>query len=290
MKTVATLSAEKIMTGRPTVSLFRRLAPWRVAGVMLREIQGLHRARYVIANLVVTQLKIRYQRSALGFFWTLLNPVLMLTVQGVVFSIMLHQPFKAYVVYLFSGLIPWQFFATSLDAGSRSLLANEYLIRKIAAPKIIFPLSEVLVAAVNLVFSIVALFVIFALMGSPVTIQLVLLPVGIIFLTLFSFGLALVAMTLVTFFRDFIHIIQVFLAAFYFLCPILIMMKDYRPYEHYFRMNPMYYLLDFFHASLWGGYWPDAVIWERAALSSFGALAFGYFVYKLREHEYIFRL
>jgi len=286
------------VVGQRHLPLYRRLSPWRIGTILLQELQGLYRIRFVIQNLVVTQLKIRYHRSAMGFFWTLLNPMLMLLIQAVVFSNILDQPFAVYVVYLFSGLIPWQFFGTSLDAGSRSLLANEYLIRKIAAPKIIFPLAEVLVAGVNLGFSIVALFIIFLFVGAQVRPQLVLLPPAILLLGMFSFGLALIAMTLTTFFRDFLHIIGIFLQGYYFLCPILWYPERFEKHVEFnfaIRLNPMFHLLDLFHKALWvdpnNPYgWPDFQCWLWAVLSSVGALALGYLIYKMREHEYIFRL
>src|SRR4051812_5744585 len=101
----ATVLEERIVVGRTRLAWNRRLSPALWVRMVRQDIRLLYTSRFVLQNHVVNQLKVRYQRSALGFLWTLLNPILMLTVQAVVFSQLLDQPFKTYVVYLFSGLV-----------------------------------------------------------------------------------------------------------------------------------------------------------------------------------------
>jgi ABC-type polysaccharide/polyol phosphate export permease len=74
------------------------------------DVTALVRFRFVVQHLVATQLKLRYHRSVLGIGWTLLNPLLLLSVQAMAFSQILRVEAKTYTLYLFSGLILWQFF------------------------------------------------------------------------------------------------------------------------------------------------------------------------------------
>jgi ABC-2 type transport system permease protein/lipopolysaccharide transport system permease protein len=277
--------------GRAPIAWTRRLSPLSLAPMIAEDVRELIRSRYILRNLVSSQLKVRYRRSALGFLWALLHPVLMLTVLATVFSKIMRLPIEDYALYLFSGLIPWQFFAASIENGSRSLIDSEFLIRKVRVHKMVFPLACVTVAAVNMVFAFVALFVLFQFLGGSIHPQLVLVPVGVALLGLFAFGASLIVMTLLVWFRDTEHMIGVLLQALYFVSPIL-----YQPNllgeraVALIAWNPLTHFLAFFHAAVYDGVWPAAGTWIGAGLWTIAALGIGYTVYKANEHEYIFRL
>ena len=129
MSQSAHIMEERVVVGAARHAWWRWFSVFFWIATISDELAGIYRVRFVLRNLIVTQLKIRYHRSALGFLWTLLNPILMLTVQAVVFSRIVNM--DHYSVYLFAGFIPWQFFSSSLDNGSRSMLSSEGMIRKI---------------------------------------------------------------------------------------------------------------------------------------------------------------
>src|SRR3954451_1780142 len=84
----------------------------------------------VVHNMVVQDLRVRYQRSMLGFLWSLLHPILMMTILSLVFSHLFKTPIKNYAVHLFAGMVPWGFLAASLNDCSICIIMNENLIRK----------------------------------------------------------------------------------------------------------------------------------------------------------------
>ena len=266
------------------------------------DVTALVRFRFVVQHLVVTQLKLRYHRSVLGICWTLLNPLLLLSVQAMAFSQILRVEAKAYTLYLFSGLILWQFFSNAIESGSRSLIQNERLIRAVSTPKLIFPLTDVLVALIHSGFTLAAFFLVSLIFGAPIHRQLLVLPAGVFLLGIFTFGLVLIAMTLMTFFRDFAHIIGVLLSACYFGSPILYPPQFGNRFQVVLRYNPMTYYLEFFHDALVsasfltqnpaasGGVWPSAETWLIASICSVASMFTGYVVYKMFEHEFIFHL
>ena len=254
------------------------------------DLADLFRARYVVGLLVVNQLKVRYQRSSLGFLWTLINPLLMLSVLSLFVGQVMRVQVPHYPVYLFSGLIPWQFFAASVTNGSMSLIHREALIRKVRVPKSIFPLAETLVAAVNMLFAMVALFIMLQLFHPGVYAQLVLVPVGLVLLGAFTLGMTVTAMTLVTYFRDLEHIIAVLLQVFYFACPIFYRSQDIGRYQWVLKFNPMTHFLRIFQCAFYEGVWPGWPTWAAAGGSAAISMVLAYVVYKGCEHNYIFRL
>jgi ABC-type polysaccharide/polyol phosphate export permease len=281
---------ERIIRAPHSLAPAERLSPVRWAALLSQDLQRLARFNHFLRRLVITELRLRYQRSILGFFWTLLNPILMMGVLALVFSQVMRIEMKQYALYLFSGMIPWRFFQSAVTSGGGSLLANESLIKKVEVPKFLFPLNCLLVAGVNMIFELAALFILFAALGATIHVQLVLLPVAILMLGSFSLGITLVAVTLVSRYRDFEHIIAVFMQLIYFLCPILYPPEFLERYPFLLTWNPMAYLLAPFQAALYYGTWPDAGTWCAAAIVAVATLIIGYLVYKRSEPNYVFWL
>jgi ABC-type polysaccharide/polyol phosphate export permease len=277
----------------------------------------------VLANLVKTQLTTRYHRSSLGFVWTLLHPMLLLSVQAVVFSQVFGMKLSEFVAYLFAGMVAWQFFATGMDLGSRSLIIHEGLLRKVAVPKFVCVLAELIGGAINLVFATVAIFVILftvsqvggyfgsavgetagAVVGggrfadkAPLNAstalhsQLIIFPVAAVLLLGFLFGVALIGMTLVTWFRDFEHMLSIVLTAMYFSIPIMYP-RTFVP-DHvmvWLKLNPVFHHVSLFQHALALGTWPDTETWVWAVTSTVVAGVAGYVTYKVFEDDYIYRL
>jgi ABC-type polysaccharide/polyol phosphate export permease len=94
-----------------------------------------------LRQLVMQQLILRYRRTALGYLWTLINPLLMMSVTAIVFAFLFKIDLKTYTVFLFAGMIPWYCFSSIVTRSGGSIINNEGLIKKIYLPKIIFPLG-----------------------------------------------------------------------------------------------------------------------------------------------------
>jgi ABC-2 type transport system permease protein/lipopolysaccharide transport system permease protein len=293
---------ERLYIAEPDLPLIAKLSPFRILRSIRRDFRDLIRYRFVIHNLVSTQLKVRYHRSALGFAWTMLNPLLLLGVQAAAFSKVLNVGVRVYALYLFSGLVAWQWFSSGIESASRSLVSSEGMIRKVTAPKFIFPLSDILVQTVNFGFSMIALFMFFIIFQAPFLPQIVLLVPGTILLLMFMIGLGLITMTITTYFRDFEHIITVLLTALYFLSPILYPPRMVRDNAYFLVYNPMTYYLEFFHnaliearvlnsdPTLAGGLWPSPQAWIITSTCSVLTLLAGYMLYRMKHNDYIYQL
>lgn len=267
-----------------------RLA-WRWAGILADDRRQLTRFWPVVQNMVSQELRVRYQRSALGFVWTLLNPILMMTTMTLVFSQVFGIDNKLYAVNLFAGMVPWGFLANSVSDSAYCIIAQEGLIRKIYLPKLIFPLTKVLINLSTFVLSMAALFVLVVPLGAKVTFALLLLPVAVVLLAIFTLGLALLVSILNTFYRDFGHLVSVFLQAWYFATPIMYEITRLPESIRWrFWLNPAYSFVRLFQVILYDGRCPDLMTFLVAACVALVSLGVGYAAFKCHEDKLVFRL
>ena len=197
---------------------------------MLAKIKNLIKYRELVKNLVVRDLKIRYKESFLGFFWSLLNPLLSLAVYGIVFGVLFKGRAMGdvpFYIFLFVALLPWTFLVGSLNDSTLSILGAGSLVKKIYFPREILPISKVLANLINFLLTLpVLLTVLIALqvMGklAPFNFWLLLfLPLIIFIQLIFLSGLSLILSSLQVNYRDVEHTVQVVLLAWFFLTPIV---------------------------------------------------------------------
>lgn len=249
-------------------------------GVYAGEITEILRYRELLRNLVARDIKVRYKRSFIGFFWVMLNPLLMMLILNIVFSQLFQVATKNYVAFLLSGIIIWNFFSQSTSAALPSFLGNSNLIKKIYLPKAVFPLAVVLSATVNFVFSLVPLFIIFFVTGTGLGKYIFLLPFVIVIVGFFAFGISLILSTLTVFFHDTIYMYEVGLLAWMYMTPVFFPESIVpQQYSFIFRFNPFYYFISSFRGVL---YMDVPNFFEKllyASLCSMVALAAGWLFY-----------
>ena len=245
----------------------------------------------VLQNMVTQELRTRYQRSVLGFLWTLISPILMMFTLTAVFSQLWGGDWKQYAIYLFAGQVPWSMFVGTLTECSGCIVSNEGLIRKIYLPKLIFPLAKSLINLSTFLFSMVALYVIVWLLGPKFSTAMVLLPVVVGLLTMFALGLGLVLAVMNTFFRDTSHLVGVLLQAWYFATPIIYGQNGLKPaMEARCLYNPAFPFIRMFQLIIRDGQWPSLTLFLAAAVIASVSLGIGYVTFKIHENKLIFRL
>lgn len=259
-------------------------------GRLLADRRELVRFWPVVQNMVVQELRVRYQRSILGFFWTLLNPLLMMLTLSVVFSYLMTKV-KNYPLFLLAGMVPWTFLSTSLSESAFCIIVNESLIKKIYLPKLIFPLVRVLISLATFVLSLSALFLLLWPLGARPSFSMLMLPLAIGLFAVFVLGLCLIVATANTFFRDCGHLVSVFLQAWYFLTPILFPIDQFSGIPQWrFKLNPAFYFIELFHDILVAGKWPPWEMLAAAAAIAVTTLVSGYVIFKSQEDKMVFRL
>ncbi len=194
---------------------------------MLAELKELWKFRELLISMIQRDLKIRYKNSVLGFFWSLLNPLLTVLVMTVVFKNFMSNGTQNLSAYILAAYLPYMFFQLCLMDSSQTILSNIVIIRKIYFPREILPLASVLS---NFIHFLLALCVFFAYLLyiyianpkiSPFQITILYLPLLLLMNLMLVTGLSLFISALNTFYEDVKYIVSVLLYLLFFVCPIM---------------------------------------------------------------------
>lgn len=199
--------------------------------------------RNLLNDLVARDIKVRYRRSVLGLLWTVLNPLLMMVVITIVFSTLFKQNIENFPIYYLSGSLMFSFNSETTSNALYAIIGNASLMKKVYVPKYVFPMAKVVSGLVNLGFSIIAMFIVMVVLRVEFKPTLLLMPIPITFLFMFSCGLGLLLSALTVFFRDIAHFYGVFVLAWTYLTPIfypesilppaIMKMMYFNPMYHY---------------------------------------------------------
>jgi lipopolysaccharide transport system permease protein len=208
----------------------------------------LFRYRGLVQSLVARELKARYRGSILGFLWSFINPLLLLLIYSFVFTkIMPNKVERAqpYALFMFCGILPWNWFSSSLMEASGSLISGSNLIKKVMFPAEILPIVSVLANMVHffLGLPILVAFLI-AYRHPPDVWNLPWFPVAVFIQLVFTTALALVLSALAVHFRDIRDILTNLLLFWFFATPIIYpyFQQDLQRYKILFDLNPFTHL------------------------------------------------
>jgi lipopolysaccharide transport system permease protein len=215
---------------------------------LFANLANLVRYRGLISSLVARELKARYRGSVFGFLWSFINPLLLLLIYTFVFTTVIpnEEPrTKPYALFMFSGILPWTWFATSLSDAAGSLLAGGNLIKKVLFPAEVLPIVSVLANMVHFFFglTILAVFLLFY-RHYPSASDLVWFPVAVAVELVFATALALLLSALTVHFRDIRDILANVLTLWFFATPIIYpwFQPNVQRFHTLFNVNPFTHL------------------------------------------------
>jgi lipopolysaccharide transport system permease protein len=210
---------------------------------------NLIRYRGLIQSLVARELKARYRGSVLGFVWSFINPLLLLSIYSFVFSVVLpglhSKETEPYALFMFCGILPWTWFSASLTEAAGSLISGGNLIKKVLFPAEVLPLVSVLANMVHFVLGlpILAAFL-FYYQRPPDAVGLLWFPVAMLVQLVFTCALALILSALAVHFRDIRDILSNLLTLWFFSTPIIYWIKEAPGLgKHVLDFNPMTHLI-----------------------------------------------
>jgi lipopolysaccharide transport system permease protein len=215
---------------------------------MWSNLAALARYRGLIQSLVVRELKARYRGSVLGFFWSFVNPLLLLLVYTFVFSTILPQRderTQPFAVFMFCGLLPWTWFSTSLLEATGSLIAGGNLIKKVLFPAEVLPIVSVLANMVHYALGTLILAGFMVWFDHYPDFQgLAWFPIIVAVQFVFTTALALLLAALTVHFRDLRDLVQNLLTFWFFTTPIIYpyFMEGVRQFQPFFNANPFFHL------------------------------------------------
>lgn len=245
------------------------------------EVRDLFAYSHLLYSLVLRDLTVRYKRSFIGFLWTMLNPLLLMIIFVVVFSALFRFEIRHYETYFLTAFLPWNFFSQTTVGSMSSLGWNGLLMKHVRAPKSIYPLATVISGMVNLLLSFVPLILIMVIVGSPIYPTVAFLPISLIILGVFTFGVSLALSSLAVYFTDVREMYGVGISALMYLTPIMYPLSIVpERYLTFVKLNPLRYVIEIVRAPIYYGIIPPARTLLIAVGLAVGALVFGWFVFR----------
>jgi len=258
---------------------------------MFRNLKALLKYRQLIQAMVARELKARYRGSVLGFFWSFINPLLLLLIYSFVFSIVLPSRapnLEPYSLFMFCGILPWTWFASSLLESSNVLISGGNLIKKVLFPAEVLPIVSVLSNLVHFLLGlpILAIFLLYY-RHAPDFLDLLWFPVVVLVQLVFTLGLALIVSSLTVHFRDVKDILSNLVTFWFFATPIIYptSMAVDRGGKIFLDINPMTHIIVSYQEILFFpgvfGHWKWLV---ALGFASAGLFLLGYFMFdRLRD-------
>jgi len=255
---------------------------------LFKNLLSLFRYRVLIQALVERELKARYRGSVLGFLWSFINPLLQLVIYWFVFSYIMPTRgtlgASPYALFLFTGILPWTWFSSSVMESSVVVMSSGNLIKKILFPAEVLPIVVVLSNLVHFFLGLPILFVFLVYYGK-IHATLVYFPLVVLLQLVFTLGVCLFISALAVHFRDVQNLIANLMMLWFFSSPVIYSYLTISPsIQRWLNYNPMTHILVGYHQTLFTGsmgHWPWFLVMVPASIVTF--LLGYYFFDRLRE-------
>jgi lipopolysaccharide transport system permease protein len=256
---------------------------------LIKRIKELYEYRDLLITMAIKELKLQYRNSILGFFWSLLSPLLMMLVFTFVLGQIFRIGIKNFPIFLLTGLFAWNFFSSSIVSGTGSIVSNANLIKKVYFPREILPLSIVIANLFNFLLSLVVLFLFLIYYGYHFWPFLPLLVIVVVIEFFLNAGAAMLLASLNVYFRDIQHIVGVGILALFYATPILYdismiensSMAQNHPWIMYvYKLNPLVWVIQLYRNILYFNQWPTVKMFVYAAIGAALVFVVGYAVFQ----------
>ncbi|MCC6805873.1 MAG: ABC transporter permease [Deltaproteobacteria bacterium] len=241
---------------------------------MVENIRELVRYRALLFSLIARELKVRYRGSALGFLWTFINPLILMGIYTLVFSVYMRSEMKNYSYFMLAGLLPWLWFSTSVSTGASSISDRRDLISKVSFPPQILPMTVIGAALMNYLFSLPILLCFALSVGVDLGWPLVAFPLIVVVQLVLTTGIVYFLASANVLFRDLQHIVPNIISFAFFLTPIIYPLTQIpERYRHAATVgNPMAMLILSYQDIFYYNRWPSFV--HLAAVTGLGVVLF----------------
>lgn len=243
---------------------------------------------FILTSLVSKDFKLKYRRSVLGVFWSVLNPFLMMCVLTAVFSFVFRFDIDNFPLYLILGTTLFSLMGDSTTSAMYSITESSSLIKKIRIEKLLFPTEKVVFQLINYCLSLIAVAVVMLYFQVTPTLNLLFLPLLLFYVLLFSAGLGYLISALVVFFRDIGHLWSVIITAWTYATPLFYPISILPEWmQGIMNFNPMYHYVTYIRdIALWG---ITPSLEQNLICLAMGvvALVIGYAVFRKLEKKFI---
>ncbi|MDH6422915.1 ABC transporter permease [Aurantimicrobium minutum] len=225
------------------------------------------RYRHALWLLTRRDLKVRYSTSALGYLWSILDPLIMSGIYWFIFTQVFHRAAgtEPYIVFLLAGLLPWMWFNSAVSDSTRAFLKSAKLVRSTAIPRSIWVASITLGKGIEFLLSLPVLAIFAILAGAQLSWEVIYFPLAIALQAILTFGIGLIVAPLVVFFRDLERVIKLFLRFLFYASPIIYAFSDLpAAIQPWAAFNPLAGIFDLYRAA----FFPEELNWAVVGVSA----------------------
>lgn len=211
--------------------------------------------RELVWVMVIKDLKVRYKQTVMGVAWAVIQPLTMIAIFTLIFGRLAKIPSDGYPypIFVFSGLLAWNFFSSAVSTAGVSLISAGNLVSKVYFPRIIIPISSIGVSLVDFLISLILLIIMMLLYSQAITISILLLPFFLIGLMTLSIGFSSWLASITVVYRDFRYVITYMLQIWMYLTPVLYPITFVpEKWRWLLYLNPMYGWISGIRASVLG--------------------------------------
>lgn len=252
-------------------------------------IKKLINSKFLFEELVKRDFTKKYKRTVLGILWSIIGPLLTLTVMALVFSQFFGKAMEHYIIYLFCGNLIFSFFKESTNSGMTSLVENAGIFSKINIPKYLFVLSKNVSSLIQFGINILVLFVFCIFDKITFSWEFFLLPYPIVCLVAFNLGMGLILSALYIMFRDMKYLYEIFTLLMMYVSAIFYSIETYpAEIQRLFYLNPVYVYIDYFRTVILFNSVPSLYVHLLAAGYAVLAVLIGGLIYKKYNYKFLY--
>lgn len=256
---------------------------------MLNLTQKLKKNQFLFTQLVHRDFTKKYKRTILGIAWSVLSPLLSLLVMNLIFGTLLGSSIEHYTIYLFSGQLVFSFFSDSTNEGMTSLLNNAEIFTKVNVPKYLFLFSKNVSSLINFSITLTIYFLFVIVNGVPVTWKFILLIYPVVCLVIFNLGVGLILSALYVFFRDIQYLYNIFTLLLMYMSAIFYSIDTFPQIgRNLFLLNPVYVYIRYFRKIVLDGTIPTPQFHLIALGYALIAFGIGAWIYKKKNHSFLY--
>lgn len=243
--------------------------------------------RELIRIMTISELKVKYQSSILGFTWSLLNPLLMMLVLYFVFSNIFKATQNHFALYLLIGIVSWRFLSNGTSMAIASIVGKPSLVTKVRIPRQVLVLSTVLASFISSLLEFVVLVPLLFILGVGLSPHILLFPVVHIIFFMMVYGVSLILASLYVYYRDLNQIWDVLIQMGFFISPIVYPLstvpEDYLPY---YMLNPVTVMIQMYRDVLLYHNVPATTDLAFAFLTGVASIILGSMVFRRLERRF----
>lgn len=249
------------------------------------KLQSLLKSFNLLLAFVNADVKSRHRDKILGLLWTILDPFMLMLVYLFVVMLVFKQRSPDFPIYLYTGIFAWRYFAISTQSASTCMIANRGLLLHSYFPRVLIPLSRVMVSAYEFFFAGIGLICLYIYLGYGISWPvLAIIPIFLI-QTLFNVGIALICASIGVLFKDFSNILTFIMRLGWYLSPGLYYVSQIpEHYQKLYMLNPMAVFFTLYRDVTLYKTWPDPNYLMYALAWSILFFALGLFVFKKSEN------